>query len=134
AGGAPYFVCVGTIEPRKNHLLLLNVWRRLAERLGAAAPRLVLVGQRGWENEQVIDMIERSPAVRGLVEERNDLSDAAMAKLLAGALAPSFGEGYGLPLVEALALGVPALASDIPAFREVAGGVAELLDPLDGPA
>ena len=135
--GAPYFVCVGTIEPRKNHLLLLNVWRRLASEFGAAAPRLVLVGQRGWENEQVIDMIERSPSIRGLVEERNSLSDPAMAHLLAGAsaaLVPSFGEGYGLPLVEALALGVPALCSDLPAFQEVAGGVAEFLDPLDGPA
>jgi len=135
--GSPYFVCVGTIEPRKNHLLLLNVWRRLAAELGAAAPRLVLVGQRGWENEQVIDMLERSPAIRSLVEERNSLSDPAMARLLAGAsaaLVPSFGEGYGLPLVEALALGVPALCSDLPAFQEVAGGVAEFLDPLDGPA
>jgi glycosyltransferase involved in cell wall biosynthesis len=137
SAGAPYFVCVGTIEPRKNHLLLLNLWRRLASELGPAAPRLVLVGQRGWENEQVIDMIERSPAIRGLVEERNSLSDPAMARLLAGAratLVPSFGEGYGLPLVEALALGVPALCSDLPVFREVAGRVAEFLDPLDGPA
>ncbi|HUA54738.1 MAG TPA: glycosyltransferase family 1 protein [Candidatus Sulfotelmatobacter sp.] len=137
APDVPYFVCVGTIEPRKNHLLVLNVWRRLAIELGPAAPRLVLVGQRGWENEQVIDMIERSPAVRGLVDEKNDLSDAAMARLLTGAVAalvPSFGEGYGLPVVEALALGVPVLCSDIAAFREVAGGTAEFLDPLDGPA
>ena len=140
-GGAPadkpYFVCVGTIEPRKNHLLLLNVWRRLAAERGAAAPRLVLVGQRGWENEQVIDMIERSPAIQGLVEEHNGLGDAAMARLIAGAralLLPSFAEGYGLPIVEAFALGVPVLCSDLVAFREVAGAVAEFLDPLDGPA
>jgi glycosyltransferase involved in cell wall biosynthesis len=133
----PYFLCVGTIEPRKNHLLLLNVWRRLARDLGPAAPRLVLVGQRGWENEQVIDMIERSPAIKGLIDERNGVTDAVMARLLAGAraaLVPSFGEGYGLPVAEALALGVPVLCSDIAAFREVAGGVAEFLDPLDGPA
>jgi len=136
-GRAPYFVCVGTIEPRKNHLLLLNVWRRLAAEQGRDAPRLVLVGQRGWENEQVIDMIERSPAIQGLVEEHNGLSDAAMARLIAGAralLLPSFAEGYGLPIVEAFALGVPVLCTDMPAFREVAGAVAEFLDPLDGPA
>jgi glycosyltransferase involved in cell wall biosynthesis len=134
---APYFVCVGTIEPRKNHLLLLNVWRRLAAEQGRAAPRLVLVGQRGWENEQVIDMIERSPAIQGLVEEHNGLSDTAMARLIAGAralLLPSFAEGYGLPIVEAFALGVPVLCTDMAAFREVAGSVAEFLDPLDGPA
>jgi glycosyltransferase involved in cell wall biosynthesis len=135
--GAPYFVCVGTIEARKNHLLLLNVWRRLATELGPAAPRLVLVGQRGWENEQVIDMIERCPAIQGLVEEHNGLSDTAMARLLADAralLLPSFAEGYGLPIVEAFALGVPVLCSDVRAFREVAGGIAEYFDPLDGPA
>jgi glycosyltransferase involved in cell wall biosynthesis len=132
----PYFVCVGTIEARKNHLLLLNVWRRLATDLGPAAPRLVLVGQRGWENEQVIDMIERCPAIQGLVEEHNGLSDTAMARLLAGAralLLPSFAEGYGLPIVEAFVLGVPALCSEVRAFREVAGPIAEYLDPLDGP-
>jgi len=133
----PYFVFLGTIEPRKNHLLPLHVWRRLVERLGPAAPRLVLVGRRGWENEQVVDMIERCAALHGVVEERTDLSDAQTGALLRGAralLLPSFAEGYGLPLAEALAVGTPALCSDLPALREVGGGVAEYLDPLDGPA
>ena len=135
--GHPYFVFLGTIEPRKNHLLPLHVWRRLVERLGPAAPRLVLVGRRGWENEQVVDMIERCAALRGVVEERADLSDAQTGALLRGAralLLPSFAEGYGLPLAEALAVGTPALCSDLPALREVGGDVAEYLDPLDGPA
>ncbi|MBI3514034.1 MAG: glycosyltransferase family 4 protein, partial [Proteobacteria bacterium] len=133
----PYFVCLGTIEPRKNHLLLLNLWRQLVAEHGAAAPRLVLVGQRGWENENVVDMLERSPGIRDHVEERNNLSDPAVARLLSGAralLLPSFAEGYGLPVAEALALGVPVLCSDLPALREVADGVAEFLDPLDGAA
>ena len=51
-----------------------------------------------------------------------------------GMLAPSFAEGYGLPIVEALHLGVPVVASDIPAHREIAGHAAMLLDPIDGPA
>lgn len=133
----PYFVFLGTIEPRKNHLLPLHVWRRLVERLGPAAPRLVLVGRRGWENEQVVDMIERCATLHGVVEERTDLSDAQTGALLRGAralLLPSFAEGYGLPLAEALAAGTPALCSDLPALREVGGAVAEYLDPLDGPA
>ena len=64
-------------------------------------------------------------------------SDAAVASLLAGSRAllfPSFAEGYGLPLAEALALGVPALCSDLPALREVGGAVPDYLDPLDGAA
>lgn len=133
--GHPYFVFLGTIEPRKNHLLPLHLWRRLVERHGPDAPRLVLVGRRGWENEQVVDMIERCATLRGMVEERTDLSDRQTGALLQGAralLLPSFAEGYGLPLAEALAAGVPALCSDLPALREVGGEVAEYLDPLDG--
>lgn len=133
---SPYFVMIGTIEPRKNHLLILNVWRTLHAVLAENAPRLILVGSRGWENENVIDMLERSPALATLVEERGRESDDAMAALVRGAravLVPSFAEGYGLPLAEALALGTPVLCSDIAVFREVGGEVPEFIDPLDGP-
>jgi glycosyltransferase involved in cell wall biosynthesis len=135
ADDRPYFICIGTIEPRKNHLLLLNVWRRMRELLGEATPRLIIVGRRGWENEQVIDMLERCPALVGYVEEHGRLDDRAVARLLAGAralLLPSFAEGYGMPVTEALALGVPVLCSDLPALREAGGDVPEFLDPLDG--
>ncbi len=133
---APYFVFVGTIEPRKNHLLLLNLWRELAGEPAATVPRLVLVGRRGWESENAIDMIDRCPALRGLVLERNLVPDREMAWLLKGAralLLPSFAEGFGLPLVEALSLGVPVLCSDIAALRENGGGVPEHFGPLDAP-
>jgi glycosyltransferase involved in cell wall biosynthesis len=56
----PYFVALSTIEPRKNHLLLLHVWRRLIERMGEQAPRLIIIGHRGWECENVVDLLERS--------------------------------------------------------------------------
>jgi len=132
----PYFVYVSTIEARKNHLLLLNLWRRLATELRAEAPRLLLIGQRGWETENVIDMLDRCPALRGVVVEQNVLPDSEMVRLLRGAralLLPSFSEGFGFPVIEAFALGLPALCSDIPALRETGGAVAEYLDPLDGP-
>jgi glycosyltransferase involved in cell wall biosynthesis len=134
--GRPYFVYVGTIEARKNHLLLLNLWRQLSRELGDRAPVLVLVGQRGWEIENVVDILERCPALRDTVIEHNALPDAAMMPLLRGAralLLPSFAEGFGFPVIEALQLGVPALCSDIAALRETGGAVPEFLDPLDGP-
>ncbi|GAN90424.1 glycosyl transferase [Gluconobacter frateurii M-2] len=133
----PYFVCLGTIEARKNHLLLLNLWRRLVDIHGKAAPHLIIVGKRGWENEQVIDMLERAPALKGMVEEHNSLPDTTVVTLLRGARAllfPSFSEGFGLPLAEALALGTPVLCSDIPVFHEIGRNCATYLDPLDGPA
>ena len=134
----PYFVCVGTIEPRKNHLLLLHLWRAMAERRGPdAIPKLILVGRRGWENEQVIDLLERCPVLKDTVEEYAGLPDAQVQGLIAGArglLLPSFAEGYGMPVTEALAFGVPVLCSDLPALREAGGDVPLFLDPLDGPA
>jgi glycosyltransferase involved in cell wall biosynthesis len=129
----PYFVVLGTIEPRKNHLLLLNLWIRLAATL-ATPPRLLVIGARGWENEEVVDMLERSGPLRGLVEEHNRLDDAAVGALLSQAralLVPSFVEGFGLPLAEALASGVPVICSDIPVFREVGRDVPDYVGPLD---
>ncbi|HEY1941203.1 MAG TPA: glycosyltransferase family 1 protein [Roseiarcus sp.] len=133
--GHPYFVVIGTIEPRKNHLLILHLWRQLAAR-DRDAPRLVIVGGRGWENEQIVDLLDRAPALRAHVVEFSGLPDADLSRLLCGAralLAPSFDEGYGLPVVEALSLGAPVAASDIPVFREVTQGRAKFLSPLDGP-
>ncbi|MCB1933048.1 MAG: glycosyltransferase family 4 protein [Candidatus Accumulibacter sp.] len=132
---APFFVILGTIEPRKNHWLLLQVWRQLIERLGAGAPRLVVIGQRGWECENVVDLLERCEPLRGHVFEQPGCSDAELAWYLQhaqGLLFPSFSEGYGMPLVEALIHRLPVIASDLSAFREIAGNIPEYLDPLDG--
>lgn len=130
----PYFVHIGTIEARKNLAFLLTVWRRLEERMGARAPQLVLVGRYGWENEAVLDHLQRSPRLRGLVHQASNLPDAGLADLMRNAravLAPSSVEGFDLPAVEASALGVPLIASDIPAHRELVPH-AQLIDPLDG--
>jgi glycosyltransferase involved in cell wall biosynthesis len=131
----PYFVVLGTIEGRKNLVMLLQVWRTLFEQVGTQAPRLVVIGQRGWECENVLDLLERSEAVRATVIELGHCSDQDLATWLGHSRAllfPSFVEGYGLPLMEALAAGVPVIASDLPVFRELAGPVPEYLNPLDG--
>ena len=133
--GQRYFVACGTIEPRKNHLLLLNVWRELVRRDGAAAPKLLLIGERGRENENVVDLLERCRGVASHVIEVSGLSTPGLNALLQGAcalLAPSFAEGCGLPVVEALAAGVPVIASDIPSFREIGGERLVALNPIDG--
>ncbi len=132
----PYFVCLGTIEPRKNHLLLLNIWRRLAETT-AFPPRLLVIGKRGWENENIVDMLERCPAVAAHVDEINGMADADVSAALTGAralLMPSFAEGFGMPVAEALMVGTPVVCSDLPALREAGGAAPEYLDPLDGAA
>lgn len=130
----PYFIYVGTLEARKNLAFLLAVWRRLEERMGEETPSLVLAGRFGWENENAIDHLERSPNLQGLVHQVSDLSDMALSSLMQGAravIAPSSVEGFDLPAVEACAMGLPLLASDIPPHRELTP-TARLIDPVDG--
>jgi glycosyltransferase involved in cell wall biosynthesis len=132
----PYFVVLGTIEPRKNHLLLLHAWRELAARFGAATPHLAVIGQRGWECENVVDMLERCDALRGFVHELPACSDVEMTRYLRHAnalLFPSFAEGYGMPLVESLMLRTPVIANRLDVFEEIAGEVPDYVDALDGP-
>jgi glycosyltransferase involved in cell wall biosynthesis len=136
APGHPYFVTLSTIEPRKNLLFLFAVWRRLVEALGPQAPRLVVTGARGWENENISDILERSQDLGPYLVEVSDLCDNAVAELVKGAtglLQPSSVEGFGLPIVEGLTVGVPIIASDIAAHREVGGSFVELISPIDGP-
>lgn len=132
----PFVMTIGTVEPRKNHLGLLHLWRRFAEQ-NIEAPKLVMVGHIGWENEGVLDLLDRCAALRGRVLLASGLSDAAYRALLArtrGVLAASFAEGYGIPVVEALTCRTPVIATDNDVFREVTQGLADFVDPLDGPA
>lgn len=132
----PYFLCVGPIEPRTNHPLLLHLWRSIVEAVGKTqAPRLLLVGGRGWQHQAVVDRIGRCPDLPGVVEELPPLPDCELRNLLRGAravLKPAFAVDSGMPLTAALACGAPVLASDIPAHREAGGSIPDYLDPIDG--
>jgi glycosyltransferase involved in cell wall biosynthesis len=133
--GRPYFIVCGTIEPRKNHILLLHIWRHLAQQLGDATPALIVAGKRGWNSAGTVALLERSRAISRHVIEVAGLPTLALKRLMDGAralLSPSFSEGFGLPVAEALAAGVPVIASDIDAFRERPAPDLTLIDSLDG--
>lgn len=118
----PYFVTLGTIEPRKNHAFILDLW----EELGPDAPGLLICGQRGWNNQAVFDRLDALP-VDSPIQEVTGASDGAISSLLEGScglLCPTHLEGFGLPAAEAAALGVPVLANDLNIFREVCGNIA----------
>ncbi len=132
----PSFVMLGTIEPRKNHLLLLSVWRRFFDTLPfEKQPLLHIVGRRGWENENIVDILERAPFMGRSVFEHGFISDEQLSKLLGSATAllfPSFAEGFGYPLIEALQMKKNVICSPLPPFKEIAGDLPHYVDPLDG--
>jgi glycosyltransferase involved in cell wall biosynthesis len=133
----PYFVMIGTIEARKNHLLLLKIWQRLVQDLGKKAPMLLLIGQRGWEIDEVTQILDQDQSLQGHVVELGRCSDAQMISLLSGAralLMPSFAEGFGIPVIEALQSGTPVIASDLGVFHEVVGDIPLYLRPDDAAA
>ena len=133
----PYFVVIGTIEARKNHLLLLKIWQRLVRDLGEKAPMLMLIGQRGWEIDDVAQILDEDHSLQGHVVELGRCSDAQMTDLVGGAralLMPSFAEGFGIPVIEALQSGTPVIASNLDVFREFAGDIPLYLRPDDAEA
>ena len=127
----PFFLVCGTIEPRKNHLLLLRVWRELVKKHGCDAPKLVIVGKRGWNNAAIVESLQ-DEALRSHVIEVAGLPTPDYKRLLdhcRALLAPSLAEGFGLPVAEALKAGATVIASDIPPFREQDGKNIAFLDP-----
>lgn len=124
----PYVLFVGTIEPRKNVDTLLDAWGRLSADL-REAHELVVAGPEGWASPQTLARLRSGPAgVRylGYVPEPD------MPGLTAGALMlayPSLYEGFGLPLAQAMAAGVPVVTSNISSMPEVAGDAGLLVDP-----
>jgi glycosyltransferase involved in cell wall biosynthesis len=130
-----YFVVCGALESRKNHALLINVWRELVRRHGCRAPKLVVVGTPAWGGDAILHLLTRCREIENHIILAKGLSSPALRCLMGqakGVLMPSYAEGYGLPLIEALCVGTPVVASDLPAHRDVAGGFAIYRHPMDG--
>lgn len=118
----PYLLFVGTREPRKNLARLIQAWLPLANEY-----QLIIAGEQSWDGSE---QISKNPNLRFM----GRVSDYELAVLYHQSelfVYPSLYEGFGLPVLEAFAHGVPVVSSDIPAIREVAGNAAELCNPLD---
>jgi glycosyltransferase involved in cell wall biosynthesis len=145
AGGLPdgiepgFILAVGTVEPRKNYARLLAAYRRLRGRTGAlptvigdrvGVPPLVIAGRPGWAFGDTLKRIEAEPGVRYL-EHVDEATLSALYESASVLAFPSLYEGFGLPLLEAMARGLPAVIGAAGSLPELAAGAAETVDPED---
>jgi glycosyltransferase involved in cell wall biosynthesis len=129
-----FVLCVCTLEARKNHMLLLEVWSQLYAQYGERTPVLVLVGKWGWGIEAFRQKIEDMKFLSGKILVLGNLSDAKVDYLYRHCLLtvfPSFVEGWGLPVGESLACGKPCIASNASSLPEVGGSLVRYIDPHD---
>lgn len=131
----PFVIYVSTVEPRKNHQLLLDIWRDLHAERGDKCPKLLIVGMRGWGSEDLIRSASRMLASKdGKIFWREGLSDALLMQLYARcafAVFPSYFEGWGLAATEAAAFGKVCVVSNTGALMEATQGMMPSYHPLD---
>jgi glycosyltransferase involved in cell wall biosynthesis len=133
-GGPGFVLSVGTLEVRKNHGLLYQLWRRLADEYAGDLPPLVLAGQPGWLSQDVCYQMGHDPAVSGRIILLTDTTDAELRWLYDNCLFtlyPSHYEGWGLPVAESLARGKYCIASGTSSLPEIGGELIDYHDPLD---
>jgi len=135
--GQPYYLYVGTLQPRKNLPTLIRAFESLvADGAVGTEVKLVLAGKPGWMCRGILEQARSSPVGDRLVLTGYVPSEDLSA-LLSGALAyvlPSWYEGFGLPMLEAMACETPVICSNVSSLPEVAGEAALLIDPSDGAA
>lgn len=128
----PYILFVGTLEPRKNLLRVLRAFQELIKK-GLKSHRLVIAGAQGWGKFQIGEYMVQL-GIEDYVELTGRVDDERLFGLYQGAdflLMPSLYEGFGLPLVEAMAFGLPVISSNVSSMPEVVGDAGLLVNPLD---
>jgi len=128
-GDAPYILAVSTLQPRKNYVRLLEAFAQLPDR----ELRLVFAGGKGWLYDSIFAAVERF-GLTGRVTFAGFVADTDLPALYSAARVlayPSLYEGFGLPMLEAMACGTPVVASTASCLPEVAGDAALLIDPHD---
>jgi len=131
---SPFVLCVGTMELRKNTLVLCQVWARLRQDLGREMPRLVLAGHRGWRAEELFEWLGGSEDAGdriAVVERPSDVELAFLYRHCRFTVFPSLYEGWGLPIGESLWFGKPCVASGSSSMPQVGGDLADYVDPQD---
>lgn len=129
ASKGKYILCVGTLEPRKNHKLVLDAYDRKLSKIGL---NLVFAGRRGWCVDDFLARVDNHPKKdKGFyfLEGENDATIDYLYQNAWAVVFPTFDEGFGLPLVEALLHGCPCVASDVPVMREVGGSFCDYVNP-----
>ena len=130
SGEHPVYLVVGSIEPRKAHEIVVDAFDRLWD--GGAPYKLLIVGKVGWNVDALMHRLDVHPQAGKRLFVVHHATDAMLAEAIErahAAIIASYVEGFGLPLVEALAAGLPVIASDIPVFREIAGDAARYFAP-----
>ena len=128
-----YWLSVGTLEPRKNHHRLLNAYAKLVHNGKGTPLPLVLVGAKGWRMEHLQLLIEKLN-IKDHVKVLGYVEDATLQWLYKHSFAfiyPSLFEGFGLPVLEAMAMGAAVITSETTSIPEVVGDAGYLIDPLD---
>lgn len=130
--GRPYFVFLGALHPRKNVLTLVKAFDHFKTNYKSDV-QLILAGRNAWHNKELFETIQKSPFTKeihlpGYVRTEDAVPLVASAEAM---IYPSIYEGFGLPVVEAMACGVPVICSNVSSLPEVAGNAALQFDPMD---